>query len=204
MGFIICAAVAAVIAVILLLPVDSAAELWYIENEGGGEFFIKIAGIRLKLPQKKKEEKKEEAPAEDEPEEESGSLLPGLGEIKNLWEGLRTPAGKLWRFLLRRGVRIKNIELEIDYGLDDPMDTGMLNGFLNGAVYSGLSAVCRHMTVSAWNIRITPDFDNKKVNIRFLCILRTRIVHIINIGARILIIAVKYTKLSKRKDEENG
>ncbi len=95
-------------------------------------------------------------------------------------------------------MQIRNVELELDYGLDDPMDTGMMNGLLYTAVYSGLALMHRHMTVSDWNIRITPDFDNKKVNVRFLCILRTRIVHIINIGARAFMIILKYRKLSEK------
>ena len=199
MGLIICAVIALVIAVILLLPIDSSAELWYVENEGGGEFSLKIAGIRLRLPSKKKKEEEKKETAQKNGDEETGERgFPGMAAIKGYWDGLKTPIGDLWRFILRRGVQIRNVELELDYGLDDPMDTGMMNGLLYTAVYSGLALMHRHMTVSDWNIRITPDFDNKKVNVRFLCILRTRIVHIINIGARAFMIILKYRKLSEK------
>lgn len=203
MGFIIWGIIIAVIIAVLYVPIDAKYELWFWESKYGTEFEVRIMGIKLKLPFPEKdieEEKKEKKESKSSDKEiSSEKIKDGIFAFKDYFKELKMPIGRLWKYLLKRVIVIKNIELDFDFGFEDPMITGIMNGVFYGTVYNILGILHRNVKVQKWNIQITPDFYNQKTDVRFSCILRTRVAYIIGIAFKGLVILVKYKSITKRR-----
>ena len=102
---------------------------------------------------------------------------------------------KILDFASARLVKIQKLDLDIKFGLDDPMETGILTGAVNGAVYTILGVVHNHSYIEKCDINITPDFENVCHSVRFDCIIRMKNVHITVILIKILKVVKKIKKI---------
>ena len=88
----------------------------------------------------------------------------------------------LWILLreMRFKVEVLKTEIKIDYGTDDPADTGILYGIIWAAI-GNLYQIFNHYLVFDFpNVEINPDFENQLFEIEFYGIIKIRLVHIIN------------------------
>ncbi|MCX9011852.1 MAG: DUF2953 domain-containing protein [Candidatus Methanoperedens sp.] len=102
-----------------------------------------------RIPRKKPERKKPEKPEGKKPEKIKRPMPP-IGEILNLGR----PALRLLRDLIH-AFRLKYLDIDVTFGLDEPACTGMLTGLMHSV--RGSSAVRD-------NIRFTPDFTQSVLN----------------------------------------
>ena len=88
----------------------------------------------------------------------------------------------LWTLLreMRFKVEVLKTEIKIDYGTDDPADTGILYGIIWAAI-GNLYQIFNHYLVFDFpKAEINPDFENQLFEIEFYGIIKIRLVHIIN------------------------
>lgn len=88
----------------------------------------------------------------------------------------------LWILLreMRFKVEVLKTEIKIDYGTDDPADTGILYGIIWAAI-GNLYQIFNHYLVFDFpKVEINPDFENQLFEIEFYGIIKIRLVHIIN------------------------
>ena len=103
-------------------------------------------------------------------------------DIENRKASLTDKTSFLWILLreMRFRVEVSKTEIKIDYGTDDPADTGILYGIIWAAI-GNLYQIFNHYLVFDFpKAEINPDFENKLFKIEFYGIIKVRLVHIIN------------------------
>lgn len=178
-------------------------DISYEKNElvGKGEIYVKYLFIKKKLApvSRKKENKAEEEETKKEEKKGGFEYYKGkLTAIPQIFEALKGDLQELLRFCSKRLIRLKSLDFEFVFGLDDPMYTGIVNGLAYGVVYNILGFVCHNMTVEKKNINIVPDFDRECFGIKLNCILRLKNVHIIVIIVKLIRIYYKLKKTVKK------
>lgn len=153
--------------------------------------------IRIKLIwfpiSAKKREKTETAAIEkqEKPTHEKPNAAAILKNIKLASEDIK----KLAEYAARHGICFEKLTVSIAFGTGDAAATGIAFGILSGIVYSILSVLYHNTKIETQSVKITPDFYNEKFVTDFVCILRTRLAHIIVMGLKGFLI---YRKLTHR------
>ena len=174
----------------------------YEKNElvGKGEIYVKYLFIKKKIApiSRKKETEEEEEDTENEKKEGGfGYYKDKLAAIPQIFEAVKGDLQELLRFCSKRLIRIKNLDFEFVFGLDDPMYTGIVNGIAYGVVYNILGFVHHNINVEKSNINIVPDFEKECFGVKLNCILRLKNVHIIVIIVKLIRIYYKFKKTVK-------
>lgn len=140
---------------------------------------------------KKKEEQNKMSAGDD-------GYIKLIGQAIKSFERLKDDIADILRFCTQKMIRVKNIEFDFTFGLEDPMYTGMANGLIYGAVYNILGVIHNNTRLESCRADITPDFDRVCHNISFHCILHLKNVHIIVM----IVKAVKmYSKFRKSAEK---
>ncbi|MBE7011465.1 MAG: DUF2953 domain-containing protein [Ruminococcaceae bacterium] len=128
--------------------------------------------IRYTFKQKEKTQKQEEAVTKDSIEKDIEKKKTKLTHKKSF----------LWSFLreMRYKIEIKKVKIKVDYGTDDPADTGVLYGVIWAAIGNIYQVFNQYFVFDFPETEINPDFENKLFKIEFYGIIKVRIVHIIN------------------------
>ena len=103
-------------------------------------------------------------------------------DIENKKSRLTDKTSFLWTLLreMRFKVEVSKTEIRIDYGTDDPADTGILYGIIWAAI-GNLYQIFNHYLVFDFpKTEINPDFENQLFKIEFYGIIKVRLVHIIS------------------------
>lgn len=88
-------------------------------------------------------------------------------------------------------INFQKIHWKSHLGLNDPMYTAILGGALWGLKGALISQFIQRAKLDDFYIHVESDFDNTVVTSRIDCILKMRLVHIINICVRILLIKIR-------------
>ena len=103
---------------------------------------------------------------------------------------------KTFMKLTRNKIEIRSLNLNLDYGCSDAAKTGFLYGVLWGFVSAIHNTLNLYFNSDYPVVNITPDFQNKKFEIKVSGILRVRLAHIIN-----ALIKIKYMEIKKNRKE---
>lgn len=155
--------------ILLLLPIRAI-----IRVNDETDFYIKVLWFKIKPSKSTKTKKTKPSSVKKRNTKELLKKVLALGEdIKEFLS-----------FAARKCLVVDNLDLKLEFGTGDAAHTGIACGGLNGVAYTAMSAIHHNTTVKKWNILITPDFEREIFSIRFDCIVRTRLLHIINIGIK--------------------
>ena len=164
--------IAAIVAFILLIPIKAVFEI-----NNGKDFYIKVLFIKIRRPKKKKSKKKKASAAGKKKKTKPFDIIKIILAVKEDIE-------KFIDFAAEKCTVIEQLSFKLDFGLGDAAQTGIATGGLNAAVYSLVSVVHHKTVLKEWKIDINPDFQTEKFHAEFLCIARTRLLHIIRMGIK--------------------
>ena len=201
MGYWILFLAAAVLLVMLFAPLD--AELSYHKDlyQQEEQLTLRYLGIRIPLQKggkKEKKEKKEKSEQEEKPDDES--ILARMRKFRSAYQMLREELLGLLRFLSKKAVRIRKFSFSLDFGLEDPALTGILSGIVYGVYYNLLALIDQNLRLDHAETKISPNFQTPCFDLRCVCILRIKPVHIMIMLLKCFKIYLKYKKNRKEVD----
>lgn len=116
----------------------------------------------------------------------------------NIFNIAKDDAAKILRYGARHAVVFEKISVNIDFGFENAMHTGIFTGVLNGFVYGILALIHQNSVLRDMNVNIQPVFENPCFNSHFECILKIKNVHIIVIAVNVLRLYGKIRKEGSR------
>lgn len=104
---------------------------------------------------------------------------------------------------MRRRITAENVRIVLDFGTGDAANTGMLYGAIWSLFGSIYPIINRYIIGDFPTLDITPDFYEKRFDIKFKSIIKVRPVHIINAAAVTFAkFGLTYLKNNFRKERE--
>ena len=202
--WIILGVLAALILVLLFVPVR--LDINYIKDRMTNEVTVSVRYMWLKLQLYPNKKWKKSGKKEDNSKEENPDKKLSFEEHKNKIDGylrvfkeIKADAVKLLRYLTEHAMVFELIDVNIDFGFENAMHTGIFTGVLNGFVYSVLGVIHNCSTLKKMEVMIQPEFDKVCFTSKLRCILRQKNVHIIIIVFNVLKILRKIRKTEGRK-----
>lgn len=199
---------AIIIAVILILICawlfsSVRLEMSYQKNElaSEGEIWLKYLFFKIRLvPGKEKKSDKENKDGEQKKNSaDFDSYKRKISDILRIFGLIKDDILDILRYCTKRMIVIKKLSFGFEYGLDDPMYTGILNGIIYGAAYNIMSVIYHNANVEKFDIDIKPDFNRVCHSLKADCILYLKNVHITVIIVKALRLYFKLRKLSKER-----
>lgn len=164
------------------------------ELNKNAEVFVRYLFIRKRIYPRPVKKKIKEKPEKSQSGEKDINYIEYIKKAAENFELLKADFTELMEFCAVKMIKVKELEFEYLFGLEDPMYTGMANGLIYGVVYNILGIVHNNMRIERCRINIVPDFDKECHNIRFHCILHLKNVHII---VMIIKVVKMYSRLKK-------
>ncbi len=133
-------------------------------------------------------------------------------ELKNIWDEFSEmysyAVGIIKKLLgkLRHKIHITQLLVRLEYGTDNPANTGMIYGSIWGLVGLLYPIFTRYFHIVYPTLDITPDFYDNRFDIEVRSIIKVRAAHIINAAfASLFVPAITYFKDKILKGrEKNG
>lgn len=171
-------------------------EISYKKNELAkeSEIYVKYLFFKKRIGTKKKKKNQDEKKSAD-----FEFYKKKTENILYIFSFIKKDVLKILNYCTKHLIVIKYLNFDFEYGLDDPMYTGILNGIFYGVAYNIMSVVYHNMTVDKFAINIKPDFERVCHSMKADCILRLKNVHIIVIMVKIVKL---YFKLKMRMKTE--
>jgi len=89
-----------------------------------------------------------------------------------------------------KSVILEHLDVNLEYGFNDQVYTGLLFGIISCAIWSIFSYITYKIRTVSHNINIIPNFNNQCFEIKFDCIFRIKIGNIIYISIQIMLIVL--------------
>ncbi len=195
--------IAAVIALIIFIPIDAAFSVSYAEKNADVRLTVKYFPIKLSiLPAKvKKDAEKAADDAEKEKKDIEKSKRP-LSQTVELarevidvtWDDIK----KLIRDLFARTLAVKKFYVSAKIGTGDAMYTGIAYGAANAFIYGLLGFIDNHTRLDDWRVDIDADYNGFVIEGGADITVRTRISSVLVIGFKAAIILLKILKINRR------
>ena len=169
------------------------------------EEWLRIGFFKLELNKKEKKEKaiqkeSDEVQNSEKPKQSlTSKIKKGINIYNNNAEDIKGVVG----YVAKKAIIFDDIDVNFEYGTDNPATTGILYGVINGIVYGILGVIANSIKVKKQNIIISPDFNSAKIEIGAGCIVKLKNVHIIIAGIKCLKLWNKIKK-SRKESENNG
>ena len=107
--------------------------------------------------------------------------------------------GKIKNYLVDNNrIIIEKIKLDIIIGLEDASKTGIVSGVIWALLGNLDSFISNNFKVLDKKFFVKPDYTEEALKINFLCIISTRIVHIIVVGFILAITGIKKEIIDRR------
>ncbi|MCC8160594.1 MAG: DUF2953 domain-containing protein [Oscillospiraceae bacterium] len=196
--------VIAVIMILLLIPADCVIDVSYRDGENQNSVIIKYAFLKFRVipavkDEEKIEEKEEKKKDNKDKQDKKGNNIFGLIKtVQAIFTEIKQDISKLLKYMISRGVRIKELNISSKFGTGDPMYTGMATGAANAFVYNAVSWADNNMRLDKWNVSLEPDFDNAGLAAGVYCKIRTRCIYILKIGVMAALLLLKILKINRR------
>lgn len=195
--------VAAVIALIVFIPIDVAFSVSYTEKKTGVKLVLKYFPLRIKiLPSEKKDkpEKKEDKPKKKKKKDgaQKQPLSKTFELAKAVFDEMRHDIANLIDHLFRRTLMVKNFYISAVIGMSDPMITGISYGAANTFIYGLLGFIENHSKLGKWNVELGTDFESGATDAQADIVIRTRIAYIISFVFKAALIILKILKINRR------
>ena len=205
-------AIAAVIALIIFIPIDAAFSVSYVEKNADVRLTVKYFPIKLHiLPAKVKKEaeraaedtenvaKKEEDEIKKKKRPVSATIQLARAVIDETWEDIKRLIHDVFAHMLAVNKFFVNVKI----GTGDPMYTGIAYGAANTFIYGLLALIENHSKLGEWDVDISADFDGFVIEGSADIVIRTRIASILAIGFKAAIILLKILRINRRL-KKNG
>ena len=177
-------------------------------NADEREMTLRYAFFRISLyppPERKKTET--EKPRE---EKKTEKRRPNVKMMLSFANGARSDFTALLTrtvgYLVKHGIRIRELRISGSFGTDDPADTGIICGAVYTVVYNTISFIKRHCRLGKWEVNISPDFNEACFEAGMYAELVTCGAHFLAMFAIVLFhaakIGIKFLKF--RKEYGNG
>lgn len=191
---ILCGLLALIMLFLLFVKLNFYFEGYYNNSESKNFIlrfyvFTKKLGFNIKFKETKKEKEKKEI----EKKEGKDSFVDKAKRFKNNI-GIFKNTFSASKGHIKKSVIVKNINLNIDFGLGDAAATGIATGVLWGVIYSAFSLVCHLFTVENHRFAVDPQFNKKITKINADGIIYTRLVNLIITA---VVILTNYSKAKK-------
>lgn len=152
------------------------------------EISLYICGIKV-IKNKDIKDKTTEKSGEIEKSKESKHLNKDTENDKGVFEKInyfKEVIEKSSNIVLGILKSLKLIKLSVlgVFGFNDPALTAMFNGFVNATVYSLIAVLLTVTDLSDIDVKIWPDFNERKKDVKLNCIILFRIAYIIIAGAK--------------------
>lgn len=165
---------------IFFLFTDTRLEIYAEKSGKDGDFSVWIKYLFIKKCIFKPNDKKDKNNKKSEIENVS-KKKPSFGEykekiksVRKIFEIVKGDVRNILVYCTEKLIRISDFDLNIKFGLDDPMETGIINGILYGVVYDILGTVHNYSRIEKCTVGIEPDFNNVCFALRFDCILKMK------------------------------
>lgn len=192
--------IAAAVVIALILCARITFDIKFEKNELNKEaqVWIKYSFFKKRIyPVKVRRNKKEEKIEESAKSDGGQGYIDNIKRAAKAFDLLKDDAAELLRFCTEKMIKIKEVEFDYKFGLDDPMYTGIANGLVYGTVYNVLGLVHNNARIEECRINISPDFERVCHNISFHCILQLKNVHIIVMIVKVVRMYSKFKKSVK-------
>ncbi len=196
--------IAAVIALIIFIPIDAAFSVSYAEKNADVCLTVKYFPIKLNiLPAKVKKDIKKDAEKDAEKEkkdiEKSKRPLSQTIELARevidvTWDDIK----KLIRDLFARTLAVKKFYVSAKIGTGDAMYTGIAYGAANAFIYGLLGFIENHTRLYDWRVDINANYDGFVIEGGADITVRTRISSVLVIGFKAAVILLKILKINRR------
>lgn len=191
---ILCGLLALIMLFLLFVKLNFYFEGYYNNSESKNFIlrfyvFTKKLGFNIKFKETKKEKEKKEI----EKKEGKDSFVDKAKRFKNNI-GIFKNTFSASKGHIKKSVIVKNINLNIDFGLGDAAATGIATGVLWGVIYSAFSLICHLFTVENHMFAVDPQFNKKITKINADGIIYTRLVNLIITA---VVILTNYSKAKK-------
>ncbi len=185
--------VIAVIMLLMLLPADLVIRISYNDSKIRNAINIRYAFLKFKIypPESKDKKTKTE-------EKTDKSDMPVIKLIKAVYKELKDDIKRLGTYVVKRALRIKELNISAKFGVGDPMYTGILLGTANAVVYNAVAFLDRHMTLDKWNVSLDADFDDACLDAGVYIKIRTRILYAVRLGIMAVPVLRKLKKINGR------
>lgn len=191
---ILCGLLALIMLFLLFVKLNFYFEGYYNNSESKNFIlrfyvFTKKLGFNIKFKETKKEKEKKEIEKKEGKDsfvDKSKRFKNNIGIFKNTFSASKGH--------IKKSVIVKNINLNIDFGLGDAAATGIATGVLWGVIYSAFSLVCHLFTVENHMFAVDPQFNKKITKINADGIIYTRLVNLIITA---VVILTNYSKAKK-------
>lgn len=202
--------IAALIALIVLIPIDLAFKVNYYDNNseitlGITYFLLKIPIIPPKTKEKKKNKKKkpeekkdEEEEKEDKPPKAKKPLNVTIRLARTVWEECAPDAVKLIKHLFGHTLQTRKFKISALFGTGNPMNTGLAYGAASAALYNLIAFIDTHSKLYEWSIDLQPDFERAMVQGAAEITIRTRIAYVLKLAFMAGILILKILKINRR------
>ena len=171
-----------IIAIILLFPIRLDVSYCKDEKNSISTADIKYMFFKFRIyPNgKPKKEKSEKPPVTFEERKTT------LGQYIEIFNAIKHDIIKILDYATSKAMVIEKIGVDIEFGFEDAMHTGMFTGLLNGFVYNVLGIIHHRAKLEEMNVNIQPVFGNPCFKTQIRCILRLKNVHIIIVAVNVL------------------
>lgn len=202
-------AIAAVIAIIIYIPIDVAFGASYFEKDANVRLGIQYFLIKIKIlpPEKKKPKKKKPKEEKEEKPKKEKKKQPLSVTIEFVREVLDECMGdviNLIKHLFTHTLQTKKFLLKGKFGTGNPMYTGIAYGAASGAVYNLVSFIDRHSKLYEWSVDLQADFENTAIEGETEIIIRTRIAYLLKLVGMALILGIKILIINRRVKKNAG
>ena len=173
-----------IISVILLFPVRVYIAYHKDENETVSTVDVKYMFIKFRVYPDGKQKKPKEKPEKKKISFEEKKTK--LNQYMRIFEGIKADVIKIIDYATSKAMIVEKIGVDIDFGFEDAMHTGMFTGLLNGFVYGILGIIHHRATLKEMKVNIQPIFGSPCFKTHIDCILRLKNVHIIVVAVNVL------------------
>lgn len=174
-ALIVIAIILAVIALILLIPIQCTAYLSYANDEFDEALDLKYGFFRLKLPHFQQETEEDEGDAEPAAEQKPGKLKRLISFVRGNFTEMKEALYAILGYLFRRAVKINKLAIKMVLGTSDAMETGLLYGAVAAFIYNAVGVMDRKMRLKEHEINLKPDFKTPHIFAEFEAIITTNL-----------------------------
>jgi len=173
-----------IFSVILLAPVRLYITYSKEENKTVAAVDVKYMFVKFRVYPDGSSKKTKEKPEKKEISFDEKKIK--LEQYIRIFEGIKHDVVKIIDYATKKAMIIEKIGVNVEFGFEDAMHTGIFTGILNGFVYSVLGTVHHHATLKDMEVNIQPIFGNPCFKTHLNCILRLKNVHIIVVAINVL------------------
>lgn len=193
----------AVLALILFIPV----RVLVTANLSEQEIKLSYAFLKLKIyPKPKKTENKHEKSKETTPDKKDFNLKLILKLIKESKSVITSFLNDFVSYLIKNGIRVRELNISGKFGTGDPAYTGILCGGVYASVYNIIARLENGTGLKKHEVNLNPDFDTACFEFGMYTELVTRLWHFLVLMIIALKYGIKFMLIYKkvRKENNNG